>query len=458
MPKTSPTVLLATLLVLAGSSALLWPAASQGGGAPAGETPTAQSSCAPCATVVDGSPGHDHFENMLAVSPLDPMTLVSAAMYRDNGTTMQVGLFVSRDAGLTWTRTPLPYGEEVPATHPLRIVNGVVDPAVTVSSDGSVLFSGVGFTNLGASTTQLPGQAVLFVARSIDGGETFAPEDVTILQQSFVPFHEFADMPRFASGPDGLVLLGWGSLDLPAVSALPRFLATLDVGKAASVQGRYSVSRDNGATWSTPALAFQDDELLYYPAHPAILPDGDWIFMPTGDYQNIRGGPVQIVRSSDEGASWSMTDTGIFGLIQGTLATSQVDGRIFYSYLIPTTDLNWATPAVAVAPGPDGPWTRIPLTSAPVRRMAIEDTIAVDDAGIAHVIYIVQESGEETGEIRIASIAPDHSFTSTLMDTIEVDHLATHYFGLDARPDGAAATWIAGTAPFALHGGVVGTG
>lgn len=403
---------------------------------------------------MDAAATHDHFEDMVAVSPIDPSFVVSASMYRDNGSVFDTSIFVSRDAGHSWTRSFLPYGDRAPLTHPMHLVNSVVDPAITVASDGSVLFAGVGFTDVGASSTQLPTQDLLFVARSTDGGRSFPIENVQVLQQSFVPYQEYSDMPRFASGPGGLVLLGWGSADLPAPSALPRFAQTLDVNKAASLEGRFSVSRDAGASWSAPRVAFRDGETLYYPVHPAILADGSWAFMPS-DYQNTAGGRVYFTRSTDEGASWSWQDTGLVGLLQGDLAASRADGKLYYSFLLPTGDLSWATPAVAVADGPDGPWRTIALTSEPVRRLAIEDTIAVDSGGTAHVVFLVARAGDTDAQIRIASIAPDGTLTETTMDTAHVDHLATHYFGLDATPSGAIATWDAGASPFALHAGAV---
>lgn len=414
------------------------------------------SACDPCAVVVDAAPTHNHWENMIAVSPLDPAHVVAASMFLDNASTDQTGIFVSRDGGRTWARGELPTGERAPLGHPLSLVNNVVDPAIAVASDGSVVFAGVGLTEVGARGTQAPVRDVLFVARSTDGGATFPIEGVRILEESQAPYQGFADMPRFATGPDGLLVLGWGSADLPATSASAamRFLLTQNANEAASIEGRFSVSRDAGASWSAPRVAFRDGATLYYPAHPAILQDGSWIFMPS-DNQDMAGGRVYLARSTDEGATWSWTDTGLVGLIQGTLAASRVDGRIYYSFLEPTGDLGWVVPSVAIGEGPQGPWRVVHLTDAPVRRMAIEDTVDVDAAGIAHVIYLVELPGQPRAQVRVASLAPDGSFTTTLVDTLDSAQGATHYFGLAALPQGAIATWNAGASPFALHAGVV---
>lgn len=445
-------LVLGLALVLSGWA--FWPGSSDVAGPAPSASATVAPECDPCAAVVDAAPTHSHWESMVAVSPLDPSHVVAAAMYADNGSAMQVGVFVSRDGGHAWTRSFLPYGDRAAVGDPLGLVNGVVDPAVAIASDGTVLVAGVGFTEAGYGPTQVPLQDVLFVAASHDGGATFTAEDVQILDRSSAPYQGYADMPRFATAPGGQVLLGWGSAALPAASALPRFVLTQDAGKAGTVEGRFAYSADNGRTWSPPRVAFHDGDTLYYPAHPAILADGSWVFMPS-DYQNTAGGRVYLTRSTDLGATWSWQDTGLVGLIQGDVAASRTDGRLYYSFLLPTGDLNNVIPAVAVAEGPGGPWQTFRLTDTPVKRLIIENTLAVDATGVAHVIYVVERAGETRAEIRVASVGPEGVRASTLLDRVDVQQGFAHYFGLDARPQGAIAVWNADRAPFALHAGAI---
>ena len=409
--------------------------------------------CTDCLRTADDDPARGHFENFLAVSPADDNHLVVAACTFD-GERFQVTAHTSFDQGRTWDVAELPYGERVPIDHPLRTINFAADPGVAISPDGNtVVVAAVGLTSIPVEEPNgnLPFQSIMFVARSDDGGRTFPPEGAHVLQgspQAYPAVQDFSDHPRIVVGADGTFLVMWGSLDLPSPFALARFLETQDVLLASTLEVRFSSSRD-GRTWTESAIAYQDTDQHYYPPSPIILRDGTWAVMPN-EY-NGGDGDVHFSRSTDQGATWSWDPTPMKVLGGfGTPASSRVDDRLFYSYnAAPDAGAEGVRPMLAVSDGPGLPWTVHALTDQPtLKRIGIENMVAVDGRGVAHVLYTWRGADDATAAVRVSSFHPDGRVTHTTLEPgVAADRSFGHYVGLDATTDGAIGTWPVASIP-----------
>lgn len=403
--------------------------------------------CDPCLDLVDETLGRGHFENFLAVSPTDDRHLVVAASTFD-GERFQATAHTSFDGGRTWTVAELPYGDDMPVGHPLRTINFAGDPGVAIAADGrTVIVSMVGLTTVPVTALRgnLPVQSVMYVARSDDGGRTFPPENVHVFQasvQAYPAVQDFSDHPRIVAGADGTLLVMWGSLDLPSAFHAARFLETQDPLAATSLEVRFSASRDGGRTWSPPAIAYQDSDVHYYPPSPLVLPDGRWAVMPN-EY-NGGDGDVYLSVSADDGATWTWDPTPMKASGFGTAAVDPRSGRLYYSYNEQAGDsLQVVRPMLAVADGPGQPWTVHALTDGPTTlRAGIENMVAVDGRGVAHVLYAWFPEGAASGEVRIASFDPERGVVNTTLEAgLTADRQFGHYLGLGGLADGAVATW-----------------
>lgn len=404
--------------------------------------------CIDCDGLADGDPTRSHFENFLAVSPADDQHLVVAACSFD-GERFQVTAHSSFDGGDTWAVAALPYGDRAPIGHPLATANFAADPGVAISRDGqTVVVAAVALTTvpLQQLNGNLPLQSQMFVARSTDGGRTFPPEQAVVLQasvQAYPAVQDFSDHPRITVGDDGTFLVMWGSLDLPDPTKAARFLATQDVVLATSLEVRFSASTDGGATWSSPAIAYQDTDLHYYPPSPVILADGRWMVMPS-EY-NGGEGDAYLSLSEDWGATWSWDATPMQASGFGTPAAA-VDGRIAYSYNAPVpgaTGVVPVQPMLAVAAAPGAPWQLHALTDGPMaKRMGIENMVAFDGRGAIHVLYLWAPQDGALAEIRVATLHSTGGLTQTTLEGNVTDARGFgHYAGFAATPVGVVATW-----------------
>lgn len=406
--------------------------------------------CEPCLWTADDGSVRSHFEIFLDASPVDDQHLVAASSWFD-GERFQVTAHTSFDQGRTWLVAELPYGERAPVGHPLNTINFAGDPGVAISPDGhTVVVSVVGLTTVPAQQLQgnVPVQDTMFVVRSDDGGRTFPPENVVVLQsavQAYPAVQEFSDHPRVVAGDDGSFLVMWGSLDLPDPTKAARFVETQDPLLASSLEVRFSASTDGGRTWSAAALAYADTDLHYYPPSPVILPDGRWLVMPN-EY-NGGDGNVYVSVSDDQGATWSWEPTPMLVSGFGTPVATP-EGRLAYSYNelapgAPTPGVLPVLPRLAVADGPDGPWTIHDLTDQPMaKRMGIENMVVVDGRGAIHVLYEWMPQGAPAGDLRIATLHPDGTLTQATVEAdLAPDRGFGHYVGLAATADGAIGLW-----------------
>ncbi|MHB1260860.1 MAG: sialidase family protein [Thermoplasmatota archaeon] len=419
-------------------------------------TQTAVYGCVLCPPVVIDSGDHSHFENILAVSPIDADHWAVASMYTAGTGPQTVEVYSSWDAGATWTGATLPYGDRVPVDHPLRSVTVLADPSLVIAPDDTTLvFVGVGLTSAGAAGTYAPTFNTLFSARSTDGGRTFPADGVRILSQSYVPLQDFSDYPKTAMGHDGRILAMWGNADIPGSGGLERFLASQgDSNQAGNIEVRFSVSDDAGDSWTPPAFVYDSTHTVYYSPVPAILGDGSWVVMPSEELVLAPGGPVYVSRSTDEGRTWSWHETPMIAIGFGA-AVGGPGSRMYYTYYEGATD--FAFPTVAWADSEEGPWTLRRLSDVPTERSAIYPSAAVDGRGVLHALYTWRPEGSDHSETRMAQFTPDGERLAdvVLEQNDRGERTFGHHFGVAALPDGAAATWNGNGAPWDLVAGAV---
>ena len=220
-------------------------------------------------------------EVSLAASPSDASIMV-AGFIEDLPRAQDVNCrsVFSVDAGRTWSSgglTPLVLKK-----------SNCFDPSVAADPAGVFYY---GYLNLPRSFST--GESAILVARSTDGGRSFATSSVVVLPD---PSLELVDKPYIAvdaqpaSPLRGTVYVSYTSI-LPTASAI-----------------RVRASRDAGATWSSAATV---SRVAPFPAGevqgslPVVAPDGS-LYVFYADYA-LPSGPLSIefAKSSDGGSTWT---------------------------------------------------------------------------------------------------------------------------------------------------------
>ncbi len=182
-------------------------------------------------------------ETSIDFNPLDPLNLVGGANDYRNGE-VDAGFYYSRDGGVTW--------EDGTIYEPTFEAQG--DPAIAFCSNGYVFYSFISFDRSSNDNG-------LFVARSIDGGETW-PQVTPIVENfgSFVPFEdkEYIACDTTSSPFQDNVYVSWTRF--PSSPFRP-----------SSIQ--FSRSTNDGATFTTPMQI--SDEGGVQGSVPAVGPDGE---------------------------------------------------------------------------------------------------------------------------------------------------------------------------------------
>ncbi len=223
-------------------------------------------------------------EPTIAASPKNPKNLVAAHFGRDSAQTSDVcHTNFTIDGGITWKD-----GGRPPAGTSL---NSCFDPALAADAAGNFYFSYLDVTPVGSITT-----ADLRVAKSTDGGRSFATSSLAVVGGTAIGTPD-PDKPYIAvdaqpkSRFKGTIYLSY--TDLPAFD----FIINV------------TVSRDGGATWSTPTTisrpvdAFSNGSVGG--SLPVVAPDGTaYIFYQDSSHVTQRTS-IKYVRSKDGGSSWS---------------------------------------------------------------------------------------------------------------------------------------------------------
>lgn len=217
-------------------------------------------------------------ETQIAIDPGDPNRIVAVA--QGDG----CYAFFSSDAGLTWTE------EEINDPYDLG------DPTLAVDGAGHTYYAYIGtFSHAG-----------IFVARSTDSGETWAPGVPVIEHSTGRPFEDKQNaITDRTGGPwDGSLYLGWTQFDRYGSS-----------NAADSTRILFSYSRNHGATFAPPVRVSDeggncvDEDDTVEGAVPAVGPDGVVHMAWAGP----RG--LEYDRSTDGGVTWG--DDVVLGPIPG---------------------------------------------------------------------------------------------------------------------------------------------
>jgi hypothetical protein len=263
-------------------------------GPPAAGTPEAQvSGISPFAPGCGGggtSYVNAEVEPHLAVDARDANHLV-AAWQQDrwsNGSARGLLAAASFDGGVTWTVSALAFsacasGDAGAGTQFLR----ATDPWVAFGADGTV--HAIGLSTRGASFAPGSTSAVL-ASRSTDGGRTWtAPVALIRETEAFLD-----DKETITADPldARFVYAVWDRVD--AKSQGPAY---------------FTRSTDGGVTWE-PARAIRDPGAGQQTIGNLIrvLPDGTLVDLYTrlaGDENHVTEAALEVVRSTDRGATWS---------------------------------------------------------------------------------------------------------------------------------------------------------
>jgi hypothetical protein len=227
-------------------------------------------------TDVTSRPGFFN-EPAIAVNPKDPRQLVVAWQ-------VPASVAYSKDGGQTWTVA------EGTAPKNYRVSG---DVSLAYDASGHAILCYIAFDKLGANNYWAQGATRngIFIRRSLDGGQTWEPDAITIIAHDSTPGIPFEDKPWVVadtSGPHaGNLYIGWTQFTLAASDLL------------------FSRSTDGGKTWSRPIKLSsvsglpRDDNGALEGFHGVVGPDGTLYTI----WEDRDG--IMMAVSHDGGASFS---------------------------------------------------------------------------------------------------------------------------------------------------------
>jgi hypothetical protein len=208
---------------------------------------------APKAHLTEVTPKPGYFnEPAIAVDPNNPQQLVTAWQ-------VNASVAYSKDGGQTW-----------------KVAEGTAPKNYRVSGDVSLAYDAAGrailcyiaFDKLGATNYWAQGATRngIFIRRSLDGGQTWEPDAVTIISHESTPGIPFEDKPWVVADTSGShagnLYIGWTQFTLAASDLL------------------FSRSTDGGKSWSKPIKLSsvsglpRDDNGALEGFHGVVGPDG----------------------------------------------------------------------------------------------------------------------------------------------------------------------------------------
>ncbi|MGH9120660.1 MAG: cell wall-binding repeat-containing protein, partial [Acidimicrobiales bacterium] len=270
----------------------------------------------------------------VAADPANPRHIV---LDDENFVTGQCEYHVSFDGGATWAGGNLtaPAGFQSPPCKGLDSGGYPhMNQSVAFGSNGQVyaVFDSTNgtpevFTNPTNGLGQ--GDSVL-VAKSSDGGRTFAPAVVAILAPPGPAPMYVRPTIGVEARPNGdrVVVAAWGVQVTSGGPADGAGLRSMNV----------AVSNDGGATYSAPVVASAPGEQIREPSQPVFGPDGA-IYVAWTSRDNGVGTNIEVGKSIDGGATWTRSAAGaVTGHGQGVdggmpqLATNPSNGSVYVVY------------------------------------------------------------------------------------------------------------------------------
>lgn len=258
----------------------------------------------PFASCTSGGPGtvynNAEVEPWVSVNPTNPNNIVGVFQqdrWADGGARGLV-TSVSHDGGATWSRTWAHFSLCSGGTS----ANGggyerTSDPWVSFAPNGDAYQIAISFNQSNAASAVL-------VSASRDGGDTWSEPTTLILDNS--PF-AFNDKESITADPgnSNYVYAVWDR------SRIPTDKANLNSLRSFAFRGDIMFSRttDGGVTWGTARAIFHPKSLEFTIGNQiVVLPNGTLVDVFTnfkGSGVNAPGIFVEVIRSTDKGATWS---------------------------------------------------------------------------------------------------------------------------------------------------------
>jgi putative cell wall-binding protein len=274
---------------------------------------------------VDANPVRGHDVPALAADPADVNHVVEVD---EDFVAKRCTFRVTFDGGRTWAGGDL----AAPADFP-QPACGRFDGGDYAHVDGSVAF-GTGQNVYTTFSWNRPGQTdATLVARSTDGGRSFAPAVVAIDGQATTDTsgNEGFVRPKLAvqarAQGDRVVVASW-------------LITLTGTAEPQARKATTAVSGDSGVTWSAPVNANPPDQKVRELSQPVIAADGAvyvaWRTLDPAPAQNF----LIVGKSVDGGVTWSTVQAGPATGTRGSDPKLAVDPRSSTLYLA-----YWNTPA-----------------------------------------------------------------------------------------------------------------
>ncbi len=262
-------------------------------------------------------------EPYLAVNPLNPSNLVGVWQQDrwSNGAAAGLRTGFSFDGGRTWGLTAPTFSRCAGGT----AANGgdyarATDPWVTFAPDGTAFQIALAIDDQTFATGSV---SAILVSRSADGGRTWS-NPITLIRDGAEAFN---DKESITADPTDAryVYAVWDRI--PATGSIPTY---------------FSRTTDGGASWETARPIYDpgnDDQTINNQI--VVLPNGTLVnFFTLLEYVGniVVGQTLQIIRSSDQGATWSapitIADMQALGVSDPATGTPVRDGSILGSIAV----------------------------------------------------------------------------------------------------------------------------
>lgn len=291
----------ASASILSGAAALVLASDALGGTeVPVSGTASPYAGCVPSAA----QPGRNYLnaevEPQVAVNPLDPLNIVSQ-WHQDrwgNGGARGIAGAFSKDGGLTWTDTTVPYSNCVSAGLPYERAS---DPWVSFGPDGTAYSSALSFD--GSTNRNAVSAAV-----SLDGGKNWTRQQTIV---SYPTAQLSTDKNSTTADPiyAGVAYTVWDTLISPTDHPDDRIHAAAYTGPA-----QFSKTTDGGVTWSAVQTIIDSGNrqqtignvIVVDPRTDTLYDFTDLIVPPNTPFRGVAtNAQVAFVKSTDGGSTWT---------------------------------------------------------------------------------------------------------------------------------------------------------
>ena len=244
-------------------------------------------------TLVDGTQCYNpQNEQNIVINPTNRQNIVTSA--NDYRFGFQSLIYYSTDGGSTFTDVILPGWDSFSGANGLfKHVQAGGDPALAFAPDGTLYFSALVYDFSFANRTP----SGVAVASSRDGGATWSAP-VMVHYEDANNF--FNDKEWIAAGAGGNVYVTW-----------THFKSNRGQGGYISSNIVEAVSRDHGATWSSPITVSDSAHPFDQGSSPAVAPDGTvYVAYEGNQASDVTKDQTVLARSTDGGLTFTNVEVG----------------------------------------------------------------------------------------------------------------------------------------------------